>query len=548
MADNEEEYDQSLVPNEEVLTGEVLVSEAAAAAADRNLWNGVDRRDAAAVQQALRSGANVNCIRYLEDENTNTTPLMEACLNGYTEIASILLDAGADARWNVRTGSSVMHKACEEGLVAFVEMLIDHDNGLLEIENDFYGDTPLSLAIDSGHADIVRLLMDRGANVHAVHDGQTTLMNACQQGGSLEIVGLLLAAGVEVEARDKSRQTALHHAVGGRNLDAVLFLLRQGACVHVTDSDGLTILMTACQTGSLEVVRLLLALGLDLEARDSLQQTALYHAAEGGEFRVVHELILHHNANIFAVNEDGKTPFDAACSGGFMFIRDIFIRDSILDCFLETYGKRLTQNHGRLALHVLLWSAEYSFNENGFHPPLNQLLRIRVPLGYLTLKHFCTLLLSLDAELIRNQDQSGKLPIHIAGRANAPVEVLTGLVQLDSATLQIANHSGALPIHECCSGVVEYSCVRYLVEQGGVGTLAARNQQGALPLHTLCGSTNPPLRALQFLIKSFPGSVRARTNTGQYPVMRAACNTSTVSLSVVYELVRACPELLTVPR
>ena len=34
----------------------------------------------------------------------------------------------------------------------------------------------------------------------------------------------------------------------------------------------------------------------------------------------------------------------------------------------------------------------------------------------------------------------------------------------------------------------EYASVQYLVEQGGVGTLAARNRDGALPLHVLCES------------------------------------------------------------
>jgi hypothetical protein len=94
---------------------------------------------------------------------------------------------------------------------------------------------------------------------------------------------------------------------------------------------------------------------------------------------------------------------------------------------------------------------------------------------------------------------------------------------------------------------VDYASVLFNVEQGGVGTLAARNQQGAQPLHVLCGSTNPPLRAVQYIIQSFPGSVATRTNAGQYPFMIAACESSAASLSVVYELVRANPNLV-VPR
>ena len=127
---------------------------------------------------------------------------------------------------------------------------------------------------------------------------------------------------------------------------------------------------------------------------------------------------------------------------------------------------------------------------------------------------------TLDTELVRNHDESGKLPIHIACRNKAPVEVLVLIVEMD------------------------FSTVRFLVEQGGVGTLAARNQDGALPLHNLCGSTNPSLRIVQYLIQSFPGSVEVQTNSGEYPFMIAASETSTASLSVIYELVRASSSVL----
>jgi ankyrin repeat protein len=166
-----------------------------------------------------------------------------------------------------------------------------------------------------------------------------------------------------------------------------------------------------------------------------------------------------------------------------------------------------------------------------------------LPLGKLTLNHFDMLLHSLDPELIRNRDDSGMLPIHIACLTDSPVEVLAVLTEMDPTTLQIADDSGALPMHLlfCSNWPVEYASVRYLVEQAGVATLAARNRDGAMPLHVLCESNSPTLRIVQFLIQSFPASVAAQTNSGQYPFMIAADETSTASLSVIYELVRANP-------
>ena len=146
--------------------------------------------------------------------------------------------------------------------------------------------------------------------------------------------------------------------------------------------------------------------------------------------------------------------------------------------------------------------------------------------------------------MIRNDDNSGKLPIHIACRTNAPVEVLALLLELDSTTLPVADHSRALPLHERCRGNVQYANVRFLVEQGGVGTLIARNQDGALPLHILCRSTNPALQTIQYLVQSWPEPLVTQTHGGQYPFMMAACESSSPSLSVVYELVKANPGLI----
>jgi ankyrin repeat protein len=434
------------------------------------LLDAIKRNDAAAVQQSIQNGAKVN---YCVDECFYTTPMLEACRRGFDEIVRILLDAGADAWWqDHRGGWSAIAEACKEGHLSTVQLLLNHDKDLLEIACK-YGDTirntPLLVAIQSGQSEIVRFLLDRGANVRR------------------------------------------------------------------TGRDGFTALMTVCSGQDLEIMRLVAAADVDVEARDDFQRTALHHAANHGRIEFMRELILHYNANMFVVDKYGVTPFD------WIYWRT---NDPTVDQFLDVYGNKMTQDHGRLTLHVLLRSAEYSpVKKFDFRPPQIP-FHIHLQMCRLTLQHFRTLLHTLDPELIRNRDDSGKLPIHIACRTNAPVEVLALICDLDPATLQIADYSGALPLHECCLENVDYASVRFLVEQGGVGTVAARNGLGALPLHVLCGSTRPEWRTVQYLIQSFPGSVTARTNSGQYPFMVAACEESSASLSVVYELARVSPSLI----
>jgi ankyrin repeat protein len=221
--------------------------------------------------------------------------------------------------------------------------------------------------------------------------------------------------------------------------------------------------MLACsERADLRFVRRLLASGVDVEARDEYQLTALHHAANSGRREVLRALIVEHNADMFARDIDGKSPFDLV-----VFQLNSERRKHAL--LLQSYRNKMTQDCGRFALHVSLKVAQYSFPENrAFHPPLNP-LQIRVPLGTLTVEHWRTLFQSLDMELIGNRDDNGKLPIHIACQTNAPVEVLSLLVDLDPTTLQVADHSGNQPLHECCFGAGDYSSVRYIVEQGGIG-------------------------------------------------------------------------------
>ena len=292
---------------------------------------------------------------------------------------------------------------------------------------------------------------------------------------------------------------------------------------------------------------MLLDAGVNMEAGNRDRQTALHRAARYDRFDVVRALILH-NANMCPVDRNGRTPFDESC---------LVANSESTEFLLQVYINRLSQGHeAHLALHGLLRIAEYSFDKfetdgHRVHPPLHP-LRVKIPLGNVDWKYMRTLLLSVDEELLRRRDDNGRLPIHIACQTNAPVEVLATLVERDTATLLMADYTGELPVHDCCRcyrGATHCVALQYLVDCGGVGTLAARNRDGALPLHVWCGAfTTTPvtftLPVVRYLMESFPGSVAMQTNAGQYPFMIAA---SKASLSVIYEIVRSSP-LLAVPR
>ena len=140
---------------------------------------------------------------------------------------------------------------------------------------------PLKYAILWRNNDVVKLLLDHGANVNARDKfGRTTLSYAIRL-GNLETIKLLLQAGASVNARDKYEgQTALMWAVWWRNVDMVKvdivkLLVEYGANVNARDKIGSTALMLAAQERRTESVKLLLSYGADVNTKDQDGQTAL---------------------------------------------------------------------------------------------------------------------------------------------------------------------------------------------------------------------------------------------------------------------------------
>lgn len=109
-----------------------------------------------------------------------------------------------------------------------------------------------------GHTDIVQLLLDEGADIHAQGGQLGNALQAAATRGHTEIVQILLQKGANVNIRDDLGRTALFVASRFRNHEAVRVLLSLGrADPQLKDWCGSTSLYTAIANGHLEVVKLL---------------------------------------------------------------------------------------------------------------------------------------------------------------------------------------------------------------------------------------------------------------------------------------------------
>jgi ankyrin repeat protein len=157
-----------------------------------------------------------------------------------------------------------LRDAVNNGVVEEVGRLVDKDERLLEArwEDEF---TPLTLAIDRGHADVVRLLLGRGADIEASDDDGFTPLYFALVHDQEEVVEVLLDGGADVSRAGPWGLTPLMLAAIQWELGTVQRLLRSlgRRGLNAQTSYGATAFWGACSTGHAETARLLLLEGAD---------------------------------------------------------------------------------------------------------------------------------------------------------------------------------------------------------------------------------------------------------------------------------------------
>jgi ankyrin repeat protein len=234
-----------------------------------------------------------------------------------------------------------MLTAIQEGGYELVEGLVGKCpdvNG-----RDSNGRSALHWASWKDHAQIVRLLLEKGANPNARDgDGKTPLM-----GANREVAKLLLEKGAEVEARDVEYNTALLWALNyyedvahvykerifarrkpaertplnpEEKLEVVKIILDNGADINAKSARGATALSNARRPVDTTIAQFLLEKGADVNSAVSSAGPDIY--LHSGEFA---RLLLKHGADTGIKDKSGRTALMLACYQSKSEIAEMFL-------------------------------------------------------------------------------------------------------------------------------------------------------------------------------------------------------------------------------
>ena len=294
------------------------------------------------VRVSLEMGVSPNG----DDCGECASPLALAVAGGHSNAVKILLQQGASVTsCNPKRIESLLHQAAFPGDCGSAILLMEN-SAQTDLAPGSLRSTPLQAASSLGHLNIVKLLLEQGADVNGlIIPGclRSTPLHAACSLGHLDTVKLLLEQGADVNASiAMTRETPLHLAASGGHFEIVKWLLEAiepspkemefynsmvQQYYHQSWMDTVVAEPVSDREVSWENKNSYYAQEkihelqsgqrryVDIESRTREGRTALHLAAFHGH-NTITELLLSHAADINAIDNKGHTALQIAAVSG----------------------------------------------------------------------------------------------------------------------------------------------------------------------------------------------------------------------------------------
>ncbi|KAK7440421.1 hypothetical protein VKT23_017059 [Stygiomarasmius scandens] len=248
-------------------------------------------------------------------EESRVSYLVEAARKGDPSIVRGMLelwdetDIGSE---NPR-GETALIAASEQGNFDIVKLLIDRGADVNAVHT-WPGHNPLRAALQKKHIDVAKLLIQSGADVNKFN----LLLDSIER-GELDMVKFLMQEGA-------SHESILHTAAACGKVDIVQFLLEEGVDINARDASGASPLQEVASEGEEAVIKLLVEKGADVNAEGGPFGTALQTAAYWGRLGTV-ELLIEKGADVNAKAGEKGTALEAAAHEGHLDVMRVLLEN-----------------------------------------------------------------------------------------------------------------------------------------------------------------------------------------------------------------------------
>lgn len=196
-----------------------------------------------------------NTFGIITDNNFNIEWFRWAIRNNYLQIAKYLKKKGFCYFDDMQLG-----RAAENGHLDIVRFLVENGADI-----HIYDETPLKLATEAGHLNIVKYLAEHGANIHV---GNNDILTIASKEEHLDIVKYLVENGVEIN------HLSLLFSVSRNRLDMFKYFVKKGANINDKCNE---LLFLAAERGNLEIIKCLAEKGAFIRVNERVFVRAIEH-------------------------------------------------------------------------------------------------------------------------------------------------------------------------------------------------------------------------------------------------------------------------------
>uniref|UniRef100_A0A8C3SLT7 Ankyrin 3 n=1 Tax=Chelydra serpentina TaxID=8475 RepID=A0A8C3SLT7_CHESE len=394
--------------------------------------------------------------------------------------------------------------AAQENHLEVVKFLLD--NGASQSLATEDGFTPLAVALQQGHDQVVSLLLENDTK------GKVRLpaLHIAARKDDTKAAALLLQNDHNADVESKSGFTPLHIAAHYGNINVATLLLNRSAAVDFTARNDITPLHVASKRGNANMVKLLLDRGAKIDAKTRDGLTPLHCGARSGHEQVV-KMLLDRGAPILSKTKNGLSPLHMATQGDHLNCVQLLIQhsvpvDDVTNDYLTALHVAAHCGHFKVAKVLLDEKANPNAKAlNGFTPLHIACKKNRIKVMELLLKHGAS---------IQAVTESGLTPIHVAAFMGH-VNIVSQLMH-HGASPNTTNVRGETALHMAArAGQAEV--VRYLVQNGAQVEAKAKDDQTPLHISARLGKADIVQQLLQQ-----GASPNAATTSGYTPLHLAA--------------------------
>eukprot|EP00055_Hartaetosiga_balthica_P001907 m.2231 g.2231 ORF g.2231 m.2231 type:complete len:368 (+) comp1740_c0_seq1:54-1157(+) len=268
----------------------------------KELWfDAVKSADVPTISRCLKHHPEVvNMV-----DELGCTGLVVAAGNGNFGVVDLLAqEPFVDVNKACRSGNTALHTVAKSGHVDVAKTLLAR--GAMYDAKNIQNETPLSLAAAHGHISIIALFYSLNMETLQASWTGNELMWAAAHNNLGEAKSLIARVDNAAE-QDHMGQTALHWAARSGALDTFNFLITQGHSINDQSSNGWTPTFYAAYFGQVHILQRIVELGGNFNEKDKLGWTPVMWAAAGGDPSAI-EFIKDNGGDVHKQENHGWTP------------------------------------------------------------------------------------------------------------------------------------------------------------------------------------------------------------------------------------------------